>query len=127
MLYVSPCFPPEPGAPAARVSEIARAWRRAGHEVTVLTGMPNHPTGVIPPEYRGRLRMEEDFHGVRVLRTWIYAAANRGKVRRSLAYGSCALSALTLAQRDLPRADVLIATSPHSLTAVAGDGGGSAR
>ncbi|WP_438005608.1 glycosyltransferase family 4 protein [Sorangium sp. So ce321] len=122
ILYVSPYFPPEAGAPAARVSELSRAWRRAGHEVTVLTGMPNHPTGVIPPEYRGRLRIEEDFHGVRVLRTWIYAAANRGKVRRSLAYGSFALSALTLAQHELPRADVLIATSPQFLTAVAGYG-----
>ncbi|WP_438024436.1 glycosyltransferase family 4 protein [Sorangium sp. So ce233] len=122
ILYVSSYFPPEPGAPSARVSELARAWRRAGHEVTVLTGMPNHPTGVIPPEYRGRLRVEEDFHGVRVLRTWIYAAANRGKVRRSLAYGSFALSTLTLAQRDLPPADVLIATSPQFLTAVAGYG-----
>ncbi|AUX25978.1 glycosyltransferase [Sorangium cellulosum] len=122
ILYVSPYFPPEPGAPAARVSELARAWRRDGHEVTVLTGMPNHPTGVIPPEYRGRLRVEEDFHGVRVLRTWIYAAANRGKVRRSLAYGSFALSALTLAQLDLPGADVLIATSPQFLSAVAGYG-----
>ncbi|WP_437525870.1 glycosyltransferase family 4 protein [Sorangium sp. So ce726] len=122
ILYVTPYFPPEPGAPAARVSELARAWQRAGHNVTVLTGMPNHPTGVIPPEYRGRIRVEEDFHGVRVLRTWVYAAANRGKVRRSLAYGSFALSALTLAQRDLPRADVLIATSPQFLTAVAGYG-----
>lgn len=122
ILYVSCNFPPEPGAPAARVSELARAWQRDGHEVTVLTGMPNHPTGVIPPEYRGRLRIEEDFHGVRVLRTWIYAAANRGVVRRSLAYGSFALSALTLAQVELPPADVLIATSPQFLTAVAGYG-----
>ncbi|WP_437673364.1 glycosyltransferase family 4 protein [Sorangium sp. So ce131] len=122
ILYVSPYFPPEPGAPAARVSELARAWRRAGHEVTVLTGMPNHPTGVIPPDYQGRIRIEEDFHGVRVLRTWIYAAANRGKVRRSLAYGSFALSALTLAQLGLPQADVLIATSPQFLSAAAGYG-----
>ncbi|WP_437974625.1 glycosyltransferase family 4 protein [Sorangium sp. So ce295] len=122
ILYVSPYFPPESGAPAARVSELARAWRRAGHEVTVLTGMPNHPTGVIPAAYRGRLRVEEDFHGVRVLRTWIYAAANRGKVRRSLAYGSFALSALSLAQIGLPQADVLIATSPQFLAAVAGYG-----
>ncbi len=122
ILYVSPYFPPEPGAPAARVSELARAWRRTGHEVTVLTGLPNHPTGVVPPEYRGRVRIEEDFHGVRVLRTWIYAAANRGKVRRSLAYGSFAASALTLAQLALPPSDVLIATSPHFLTAVAGYG-----
>ncbi len=39
-------FPPEIGAPQARLSEMAREWIRQGHEVTVLTGFPNHPTGV---------------------------------------------------------------------------------
>ena len=48
ILYVSQYFPPEMGAPAARVSELARHWVKAGHEVTVLTGFPNHPTGVVP-------------------------------------------------------------------------------
>ena len=40
------------GAPAARVFELARHWVRSGHQVTVLTGFPNHPTGKIPDEYR---------------------------------------------------------------------------
>ena len=45
ILYVSQYFPPEMGAPAARVSELASHWVKAGHQVTVLTGFPNHPTG----------------------------------------------------------------------------------
>ena len=40
------------GAPAARVSELSRHWVNAGHDITVLTGFPNHPDGVIRPEYR---------------------------------------------------------------------------
>ena len=36
------------GAPAARVAELSRHWAQDGHEVTVLTGFPNHPTGVVP-------------------------------------------------------------------------------
>src|SRR5258708_28996516 len=44
------------GAPAARASELASHWAQAGHEVSVLTGFPNHPTGVVPAEWRGRLR-----------------------------------------------------------------------
>jgi len=44
------------GAPAARASELAQHWAQAGHEVSVLTGFPNHPTGVVPPEWRARLR-----------------------------------------------------------------------
>src|ERR1700690_1405 len=56
ILYVSQYFPPEMGAPAARASELAQHWAEAGHEVSVLTGFPNHPTGVVPEEWRGRLR-----------------------------------------------------------------------
>jgi len=120
ILYVSQYFPPEPGAPAARVSELAAAWVRAGQEVTVLTGMPNHPTGSVPVEYRGRALVREDFHGVRVVRTWIYAAANRGRVRRSLAYASFAASAALWGQLHVGRPDVVLATSPQFLCAVAG-------
>jgi len=66
ILYVSQYYPPEMGAPAARVSALARRWAAAGHHVTVLTAFPNHPTGVIPPGYRGRrLQVEED-RGVHV-------------------------------------------------------------
>ena len=55
ILYVSQYFPPEMGAPAARADELARHWVRMGHDVTVLTGFPNHPTGVVPVEWRSRL------------------------------------------------------------------------
>ena len=56
ILYISQYFPPEMGAPAARADELSRHWASMGHEVTVLTGFPNHPTGVVPAEYRSRFR-----------------------------------------------------------------------
>ena len=55
ILYVSQYFPPEMGAPAARAAELAHHWAEAGHDVSVLTGFPNHPTGVVPEEWRARL------------------------------------------------------------------------
>ena len=56
ILYISQYFPPEMGAPAARAVELSRHWVATGHDVTVLTGFPNHPTGVVPPKYREKFR-----------------------------------------------------------------------
>lgn len=120
LLYVSQYYPPEMGAPAARVSAFARRWAAAGHEVTVLTTFPNHPTGIIPAGYRGRLRMEERDRGVRIVRTFLYAAANRGIVKRSLCYGSFALSAVLQGYGPIGRPDVVVASSPQFLVGLSG-------
>jgi glycosyltransferase involved in cell wall biosynthesis len=122
ILYVSQYFPPEMGAPAARAAELSRHWAAAGHEVTVLTGFPNHPTGVIPPEYRGKVRrlvIREKTDGVNVVRTWLLPFPNRKAHERMLNYSSfCASAAST--GLFLPRPDVVIATSPQLLVALAG-------
>lgn len=108
------------GAPAARVYEISRAWAAMGHEVTVLTGFPNHPTGVIPPEYRGQYLRKETVDGINVVRVPIYAAANKGFAKRILNYGSFAASASVVGPAVTSRPDVLIATSPQFLCGIAG-------
>jgi glycosyltransferase involved in cell wall biosynthesis len=122
IVYLSQYFPPEMGAPAARVSELSRRWAERGHDVVVLTSFPNHPTGVVPPEYRGHLRLREQVGDVEVLRTFVYATPNKGVVRRGLAYLSFATSALLLGglDRRVRDADVIVATSPQFLCAVAG-------
>ena len=58
-------YPPEFGAAAVRLSRLARLLAADGHTVTVLTGMPNYPEGVIPPEYRGRVYLPETLDGVK--------------------------------------------------------------
>ena len=122
ILYVSQYFPPEMGAPAARAAELSRHWAAAGHEVTVLTGFPNHPTGVVPPEYRDKFRrlvVREKTDGVNVVRTWLLPFPNRKAHERMLNYSSfCASAAST--GLFLSRPDVVIATSPQLLVALAG-------
>jgi colanic acid biosynthesis glycosyl transferase WcaI len=122
ILYVSQYFPPEMGAPAARAAELSRHWAAAGHEATVLTGFPNHPTGVVPPEYRGKFRrlvVRETTDGVNVVRTWLLPFPNRKAYERMLNYSSFCLSAASTGL-FLSRPDVVIATSPQLLVAVAG-------
>ncbi len=122
ILYVSQYFPPEMGAPAARAVELARHWVRAGHEVTVLTAFPNHPTGVVPPEWRPRLRdltYYENVEGIRVVRTWLLPLPNRKAHERMLNYGSFCISAAWRGL-EIPRPDVVIATSPQLLVGLSG-------
>src|SRR5205809_3866774 len=121
ILYLSHYYPPEVNAPANRVSQFARAWVQEGHGATILTGSPNHPMGIIPPEYRGRpyLRREYDA-GVTVVRVPIYVAPNRGVVRRSLSYVSYSVSASILGPFITGKPDIIIATTPQFLTAVSG-------
>ncbi len=122
ILYVSQYFPPEMGAPAARAAELSRHWAATGHEITVLTGFPNHPTGVVPPEYRRKLRRlvaHEQTDGVNVIRTWLLPFPNRKAHERMLNYSSfCASAAST--GLFLKRPDAIIATSPQLLVGLAG-------
>ena len=110
------------GAPAARATELTRHWANAGHDVTVLTGFPNHPTGVVPPEYRRKFRrmvVRERIAGVNVVRTWLLPLPNRKAHERMLNYSSfCASAAGT--GLFLSRPDVVIASSPQLLVGLSG-------
>jgi glycosyltransferase involved in cell wall biosynthesis len=122
ILYVSQYYPPEIGAPAARVSELSSAWTRAGDSVTVLTGFPNHPTGKVPPEYRSklwRLLMSESRDAVMVKRTWLLPLPNRKGWERMLNYCSFCISA-AVRGLFLPKPDIAIATSPQLLVGLSG-------
>jgi glycosyltransferase involved in cell wall biosynthesis len=122
ILYVSQYFPPEMGAPASRVAEMSRLWVEDGHEVTVLTGFPNHPTGVVPLEYRRKFRRlvaRETYHGVNVVRTWLLPLPNRKPYERMLNYSSFCISS-AFAGMFLRKPEVVIATSPQLLVGLSG-------
>ena len=120
ILIVTHYFPPETGAPQARLSGLAAAWAAGGDEVTVLTGMPNHPTGVIPSEYRGAIRRRERRDGYRVLRTWLYATPNEGVARKTIGHLSFTLTGVLLGGRASGPADVVVVSSPTFFSIGAG-------
>ena len=122
ILYVSQYFPPECCAPAVRVDEFTRVWARAGLRVSVLTGFPNHPDGVLDPAYHGRWRRgwaREQRQGVNVFRTWLYPAPNHGLWKRSVNYASFAVSASLTGPWVASSRAVVIGTSPQLLVAAA--------
>jgi len=110
------------GAPAARVSELARHWVQSGHQMTVLTGFPNHPTGIIPPDYKTKFRRlvyRETVDDIRVVRTWLLPFPNRKAHERILNYLSFCLSA-SLTGGFLSQPDVIIASTPQLFVGLSG-------
>ena len=60
-------YPPEP---AVLLKELAETLQASGHEITVLTGFPNYPSGGIYPGYRLRPFQRETLEGIRVVPTF---------------------------------------------------------
>jgi glycosyltransferase involved in cell wall biosynthesis len=105
-------YPPEVGAPQARLSALARGLSRRGVEVTVHTGFPHYPDGMIQPPYRNRpWRIEED-QGVTVVRSAVYPAPNRGFGRRIANHVSFALSSFATSPASGPSDAVIVETPP---------------
>lgn len=118
ILFFSHYYTPEGNAPATRVSALCERWAQAGHDVTVVTGPPNVPSGIVYDGYANR-RTREVVNGVTVERVKVYLAANRGAFRRMLNFVSYFVRSLAAALR-LPKPDVVIATSPQILCGYAG-------
>jgi len=118
--YLVQQFPPEVGAGPARVAEMATRWIEAGHSVAVFTGMPNRPEGRIHPGYRGKLFMQEEWEGIRVFRSWLYASPRHGFGRTVFNNTSFMVSAAAHAMARGGALDVLIASSPPFFPHLAG-------
>ena len=105
-------YPPEVGAPQARLSELAKFWQKHGHEVVVLTGFPNHPTGIIPIEYRGKIFQKEILNGVEIWRHWLFATPNKGFLKKIIGHISFMFSCLGLSLFRGKRPDWIVVSSP---------------
>src|SRR5579872_2733473 len=111
VLFLTQYFPPEIGSTQNRLSYLAKSLVERGHEVTVLTALPNYPEGEIFEGYRGRLLMEERVDGMRMVRVWCYATRRKAVLPRMLNYGSFMFASL-LGSLRIGRPDVMLADSP---------------
>ena len=118
ILFFTDNFPPESNAPAIRTLEHTREWVKNGHEVTVITCVPNFPLGEVYEGYSNSFFQREEIEGIQVVRVWSYITANEGSIKRILDYVSYMLSS-TIAALFLPRPDVVVGTSPQLFAAVA--------
>jgi glycosyltransferase involved in cell wall biosynthesis len=112
ILIVTQIFLPEMGALANRLYPIVRQLGAAGHEVSVATGMPNYPEGIVFPEYRGKRFLRERIDGCTVIRTAYFTTPrNQSKWTQLASY----LSFIPAAVRSglcAGKVDLVLVTSP---------------
>lgn len=99
-------YDPEPG-PAALPGVLARGLLSRGHDVQVLTGFPNYPTGVVADGYRISRRFDERLANVDVRRVALYTNHDRSAIRRFANYASFGASATVSGLGSLRGLDAL--------------------
>jgi glycosyltransferase involved in cell wall biosynthesis len=104
-------YPPEMGAPQARLSELAERLAARDWVVEVLTAVPNYPTGQVFAGYPRTGSVVETVSGIRVVRVPLWPSKT-GLAARLATYLSFALSAAALGPRRCARPDLLWVESP---------------
>lgn len=82
LVIVTAWYPPEPAPFGRMMQELAEDLSGSGWNVTVITGFPNHPGGVVHEGFRKRWLSAENHGNVRVLRVWLATSPNRSTLNR---------------------------------------------
>lgn len=98
------------------INDICPRLVKDGHDVTVLTGLPDYSSGEIPEEYKNGKKREEYYSGVKIIRVEI-RPRKTGVINRLLNYISFVKSSLKKIKHLEPNYDLIFAyqTSPVSM------------
>jgi colanic acid biosynthesis glycosyl transferase WcaI len=111
ILIYSYNYSPEPIGIAPLMTQLAEGLAQRGHEVRVVTGMPNYPQRQIYKEYRGKFYHTEEINGVTVQRSYVWVRPKPGLFTRALLDGSFVFTSFIQALRGW-RPDVMLLTVP---------------
>lgn len=93
IMVAVPHYKPDGGPSAPLFTMLCEELARRGHQVTVLTAVPHYPSGQVPKEYRGKLRMQADENGVRIIRVALPSLDRSDLVRRIIQFASYQIGA----------------------------------
>ncbi|MFT6730494.1 MAG: hypothetical protein ACJA1H_001818, partial [Glaciecola sp.] len=92
VLIITSYFPPEIGAASNRIFQLANGLQQHDFNVTVLTPLPNYPTGKIFDGYTVKFRHVSEENNITINRLWIYASNSKNKLLRLMAMLSYSFS-----------------------------------
>lgn len=91
LMIITSYFPPEIGAASNRIFHLADGLK-LDYNVTVVTPLPNYPTGKIFPEYKRKFKSESKEQNINVIRLWLFASKSKNKFIRLFAMLSYSMS-----------------------------------
>ena len=92
ILIITSYFPPEIGAASNRIFHLAEGLQRKKFNVSVLTPLPNYPTGKVFEGYKKRVKVTSIENDISIHRLWIYASNSKNKLLRLIAMLSYSFS-----------------------------------
>lgn len=104
-------FPPEMGAPQARLSELGERLIASGWDVEALTALPNYPTGKVFDGYDPHQPVVEHYKGIRVVRVPLFCSKG-GFFKRLRSYFSFVASAKKHGPKLCEKPNLLFVESP---------------
>ena len=84
ILIISNYYPPEKGAAANRIEQLAMKLNQNSYKVSVLCPLGNYPKGELFPEYKGKFSVTESLQNITVKRLWIYPSVSKNIFKRTL-------------------------------------------
>jgi glycosyltransferase involved in cell wall biosynthesis len=84
ILIISNYYPPEKGAAANRIEQLALKLHQNNYNITVICPLGNYPKGELFPEYKGKFSVTENRENIKVKRLWIYPSVSKNILKRIL-------------------------------------------
>lgn len=84
ILIISNYYPPEKGAAANRIEQLAQKLHQNNYKVSVLCPLANYPKGELFTEYKGKFYVKENLQNITVKRLWIYPSVSKNIFKRTL-------------------------------------------
>jgi glycosyltransferase involved in cell wall biosynthesis len=92
VLIITSYYPPEIGAASNRIFHLAEGLQKRDFNVSIVTPLPNYPTGKIFSGYKGKFRHFSTETNIKVYRLWIFASNSKNKLLRLIAMLSYSFS-----------------------------------
>ncbi len=113
LVILTQYYPPEMGAPQSRLYELASGFRDLNWDVSVVTAMPNYPTGKIFEGYQGKISFDDTHEGVPVKRYWLFPSNSSRTLPRLVSMMSFSMTAfLSLPFLHKQKPDYIFVESP---------------